>query len=108
MNMPGFTAGASLYQTSEHTHLAVAVDFATSQVVPAVPNLKGCENMCDRAALCDDPKSSQCKMYQNICTYCEEYYSSQWASCMRNCVTSGRSVRDCINTSCGPQPIFSA
>ena len=61
MNMPGFTAEASLYQTNEH-YPAEAITVASSnQVVPQY-------GLCDKAAYyCNRGYKKWCGILDNVC-----------------------------------------
>ncbi len=47
MNMPRYTAEASLYQTSEHYQMIGTQAGSTGQVVPAIPPCRNCDYICD-------------------------------------------------------------
>lgn len=68
MKLPGFTAEASLYQTSKPYQINKIGVIFTTQVVPAIPCCSACDDACD---LCYDclagPHPNSCG---GICRWC--------------------------------------
>ena len=52
MRMPGFTAEASIYQTSKGYRMAAAGATLIAQVVPALPCCSGCDYVYDDCLVC--------------------------------------------------------
>ena len=63
MNMPGFTAEASLYKTSKHFSAGATGTASSTQVVPQIPL-----GLCTKAAYyCDRGYEKWCRIYDINC-----------------------------------------
>jgi hypothetical protein len=104
MNLPGFTAIASLYKMSERYYTCGADVASTSKVVPAIPNTAGCANLCAKAEECDlhGDTSSKCKMAKYICNECgtPPFPGSSWGSGQVDCIKSCRWANPATQFAC--------
>jgi hypothetical protein len=99
MEMPGFTAEASLRSRTMGYWMRQVASPAHSAVLPAAPPAKACGHICDLASQCNrlNSDSTLCQAYRYICYgVCAHPggvdVGSAWAACMSACLTSAQRV----------------